>query len=387
MKILGKKEWLPLIGMTVAAFIFNTSEFIPIGLLSSIADSFSISEADAGMLITAYSWTVMLLSLPLMVWASRINFRNLFLGVVCTFTVFQILSVISANFWILLICRLGVACTHAIFWSIASPVAVKLVNKDHESMALSMIITGTSIAMILGLPLGRVIGLAIGWRMTFAVVAMISACICIYMFFVFPKFDKGEPFSLSGFPKIFRNKALIGVYVVTFLFATAYYTAYSYIDPFLSQVAHVSDSVATVVLMVFGGAGILGSILFSKTHDSHRIGFLTCSIAGISVCVALLQFASVSVPTIFLVCAVWGLSATSFNVAFQSEVITAADDSISTVAMALFSSIFNLGIGLGTYIGGITVTNLSIAWIGYVGAVFGVLALLYFLLKMKSVLH
>lgn len=76
MKILGKKEWLPLIGMTVAAFIFNTSEFIPIGLLSSIADSFSISEADAGMLITAYSWTVMLLSLPLMVWASRINFRN-----------------------------------------------------------------------------------------------------------------------------------------------------------------------------------------------------------------------------------------------------------------------------------------------------------------------
>lgn len=387
MKTLEKKEWLPLIGMTVAAFIFNTSEFIPIGLLSSIADSFSISEADAGMLITAYSWTVMLLSLPLMVWASRINFRNLLLGVVCTFTVFQILSVISANFWILLISRLGVACTHAIFWSIASPVAVKLVNKDHESMALSMIITGTSIAMILGLPLGRVIGLAIGWRMTFAVVAMISACISIYMFFVFPEFDKGEPFSLSGFPKIFKNKALIGVYVVTFLFATAYYTAYSYIDPFLSQVAHVSNSVATVVLMVFGGAGILGSILFSKTHDSHRICFLTCSIAGISLCVALLQLASVSVPTIFLLCAVWGLSATSFNVAFQSEVITAADDSISTVAMALFSSIFNLGIGLGTYIGGVVVSSFSIAWIGYVGAVFGVLALLYFLLKMKPALH
>mgnify|MGYP004528265143 FL=1 len=286
-----------------------------------------------------------------------------------------------------MISRLSVACTHAIFWSIASPVAVKLVNKDHESMALSMIITGTSIAMILGLPLGRVIGLAIGWRMTFAVVAMISACISIYMFFVFPKFDKGEPFSLSGFPKIFKNKALIGVYVVTFLFATAYYTAYSYIDPFLSQVAHVSDSVATVVLMVFGGAGILGSILFSRTHDSHRIGFLTCSIAGISVCVALLQFASVSVPTIFLLCAVWGLSATSFNVAFQSEVITAADDSISTVAMALFSSIFNLGIGLGTYIGGVVVSSFSIAWIGYVGAFFGVLALLYFLLKMKPALH
>ena len=70
------REWLPLIGMTVAAFIFNTSEFMPIGLLTDIADDFQITEAKAGMLISAYSWAVMLLSLPLMLLASRISFRN-----------------------------------------------------------------------------------------------------------------------------------------------------------------------------------------------------------------------------------------------------------------------------------------------------------------------
>ena len=76
------REWLPLIGMTVAAFIFNTSEFMPIGLLTDIADDFQITEAKAGMLISAYSWAVMLLSLPLMLLASRISFRKLLLGTI-----------------------------------------------------------------------------------------------------------------------------------------------------------------------------------------------------------------------------------------------------------------------------------------------------------------
>ena len=79
------REWLPLIGMTVAAFIFNTSEFMPIGLLTDIADDFQITEAKAGMLISAYSWAVMLLSLPLMLLASRISFRKLLLGTIALF--------------------------------------------------------------------------------------------------------------------------------------------------------------------------------------------------------------------------------------------------------------------------------------------------------------
>ena len=79
---LTRKEMLPLVGMTVSAFIFNTSEFMPIGLLTDIAKSFSISESKAGMLITVYSWIVMLLSLPLILLVSKIDFRNLFMGTI-----------------------------------------------------------------------------------------------------------------------------------------------------------------------------------------------------------------------------------------------------------------------------------------------------------------
>lgn len=379
-----KKEWLPLLGMTVSAFIFNTSEFIPIGLLTSISASFSISEAQAGMLITVYSWAVMLLSLPLMVWASRIDFHKLLLSILALFTVSQVFSAISANYWMLMASRIGVACAHAIFWSIASPIAVKLVDSRHSSLALSMIITGTSIAMIFGLPLGRMVGLLLGWRMAFTILAIISLLIFLYMCVVFPKFEKGEPFSLSGFPKILHNKALIGIYILTFLFSAGYYTAYSYIDPFLSQVARIPDSTATIVLMLFGVAGIFGSILFSRMHDTHRELFLGLSIAGITLSVFFLELCAHSLPSLIVLCCFWGFSATSFNVAFQSEVITASEESISTVAMALFSSIFNLGIGFGSWIGGRVVSSLSIAWIGYFGAIFGILAILYFFLKFRK---
>ena len=120
------KERLPLIGMTVSAFIFNTSEFMPIGLLTDIAKSFSISEAKAGMLITVYSWIVMLLSLPLMLLVSKIDYKKLFMGTVALFGICQVLTVLSNSYGMLMASRIGVACAHAIFWSIASPIAVRM---------------------------------------------------------------------------------------------------------------------------------------------------------------------------------------------------------------------------------------------------------------------
>ena len=145
------REWLPLIGMTISAFLVNTSEFMPIGLLTDISNEFHMTEAQAGVMITAYSWTVTLLSLPLMLLVCRIQPKKLLLGTLSVFAVCQVLSVISSGFTFLVLSRIGVACAHSIFWAIASPVAVRVVAKEHQSKALSAIITGTSIAMVLGM--------------------------------------------------------------------------------------------------------------------------------------------------------------------------------------------------------------------------------------------
>ena len=108
------REWLPLIGITISAFIFNTSEFMPIGLLTDIASSFHITEAHAGVLITVYSWIVMLLSLPLMLLLNKIDFKRLFLGTIALFGIFQMLSAFSGSYGMLMASRIGVACTHVL---------------------------------------------------------------------------------------------------------------------------------------------------------------------------------------------------------------------------------------------------------------------------------
>lgn len=103
------REWLPLVGITLSAFIFNTSEFMPIGLLTDIAMDFGISEARAGLLISIYAWVVMAMSLPLMILCSRIPLRPLLLGVIALFAVSQVLSSISTGYYTLLASRIGIA--------------------------------------------------------------------------------------------------------------------------------------------------------------------------------------------------------------------------------------------------------------------------------------
>lgn len=378
------KEWLPLIGMTISAFLVNTSEFMPIGLLTDISNDFNMTAAQAGVMITAYSWTVTILSLPLMLLACKIEPKKLLLGTLTVFSTCQVLSVISIGFPFLVVSRIGVACAHSIFWAIASPLAVRVVSKEHQSKALSAIITGTAIAMVLGMPLGRMIGLQIGWRMTFLCVAVISFLVLVYLAFVFPKIENTESFSINQLPKLFKNSRLMITYIITFLFATGYYTTYSYIEPFLQRVAGFPSTLVTITLMLFGVAGLSGSYLFSRYYDDHRFAFVQAVLFGFAGALGLLYPASINMYMIILVCAIWGIAAMAFQTSFQAEIIGCVSTAASSVAMAIFSAIFNLGIGSGTWLGGVVYTNTSLNFIGFVGAMIVLVAAFISFIKFRS---
>lgn len=378
------KEWLPLIGMTISAFLVNTSEFMPIGLLTDISNDFNMTAAQAGVMITAYSWTVTILSLPLMLLACKIEPKKLLLGTLTVFSTCQVLSVISIGFPFLVVSRIGVACAHSIFWAIASPLAVRVVSKEHQSKALSAIITGTAIAMVLGMPLGRMIGLNIGWRMTFLCVAVISFVVLVYLAFVFPKIENTESFSINQLPELFKNSRLMITYIITFLFATGYYTTYSYIEPFLQRVAGFPSTLVTITLMLFGVAGLSGSYLFSRYYDDHRFAFVQTVLFGFAGALGLLYPASINMYMIILVCAIWGIAAMAFQTSFQAEIIGCVSTAASSVAMAIFSAIFNLGIGSGTWLGGVVYTNTSLNFIGFVGAMIVLVAAFISFIKFRS---
>lgn len=368
---------LPLLGLTFCTFVFNTSEFMPIGLLSDIANDLNISDARAGMLISVYAWVVALMSLPLMIIVSKMELKRLLLTIIAVFVLSHVASALAEGYYTLMLSRIGVACSHAIFWSIVSPLAVRIVPDDKRAFALSMVATGSSIAMVVGLPLGRVVGLYLGWRMTFLSIGVISALIFIYIAAMLPKVPSRGKFSVKRLPALLHNRVLLGVFVMSVLFATAHYTGYSYIEPFLGRVAGFTPDIVTLVLIVFGGSGMLGSIAFSKYYMSNPRRFVAVATVAPALCLLLMQVSAVNLASVLAVCVVWGAMATAFNIAFQDNVMRFAPEEATSVAMSIFSGIFNLGIGSGAYIGGVVVTHLSLGSIGYAGGVIGLLAAFY----------
>ena len=362
------RELLPLLALTLSAFLLNTSEFVPIGLLTDIAGAFGLSESGAGLMISVYAWAVAALSLPLMLAASRMPPKELIVAVLALFCAGQVASAAAPTFELLVAARLLVAASHAVFWSVATPFAVRVVAPGRSSLAMSLIVTGTSVAMIFGLPLGRALGLALGWRMTFVCVAAAALCALLALAAWFPRLAAGEPFTLARLPELGRNRALVGLYLVTILFATGYYTAYSYIEPFFQQVAGLPDALITAALTVFGVAGLAGSWLFARLFDAHRRAFLSATLFGLVAALLMLAPCAGLPCGPFVTCAIWGASATAFNVAAQAEVIRVTEQGASAVAMSIFSGLFNVGIGAGSLVGGTVCDGPGIALVGLVGA-------------------
>lgn len=373
-------RWLPVISLTFATFIFNTSEFIPIGLLTDIARDFDITESKAGMLITAYAWVVAAASLPLMLAFSRTENKKLLLGVVALFVSSHILSGISASYGMLMLSRAGVACSHAVFWSIVTPVAVKVAPEGKRSAALSLTVTGSSVAMIVGLPLGRAIGLMVGWRVTFLIIGAVAAAVFIIIAAVLPKVPSEGNVSVRELPALLRTPGLVPTYVLTALMITGHFTAYSYIEPFLGQTVGLSAGTVTLVLSGFGIVGIIGSYFFSRHYDRHPDVFVLLAILGIPAFVLLLGPAAMNPAAAVAVCLCWGLAINSYNLTFQSRILQIAPQG-TEIAMSIYSGIYNVGIGTGALVGGTVCAGPGTGYIGYVGGAIAVAAAVWYLWK------
>lgn len=367
----------PLLGLTASTFVFNTSEFMPIALLMDISRTFGMQPENTGIMITVYAWMVGLLSLPLMLIACHMRPRRLLLLTMLLFTAGQAGSGLAPNFFSLMGARILVACAHSIYWSIVAPLATRLVPPAHQPFALSMIATGTSIAMILGLPLGRLIGLIAGWRLTFFLIGTISFLAFLYLGKFFPDLENGQAFTLQELPAILKNPVIYGVFFMSLSFATAYYTAYSYVEPYLAQVARFTPAQITGALVLLGCSGFIGSFLFTKQYGSHRLAILRTGTLGLSLALALWLPSAAFAPALLLLAMVLGTINTLFNVTMQAEIIRTESLAQGPIAMSIFSGLFNVGIGGGTFIGGRITAFDQLPYIGFYGAAIAMLGGLY----------
>jgi len=371
-----KTAWLRVVLLAIAAFVFNTTEFVPVGLLSDIAAEFSMKTAEVGIMLTIYAWVVALLSLPLMLLTRNVERRLLLTVLFSLFVASHVLSTFAWSFSSLIVSRIGIALSHAVFWSITASLAIRVAPAGKKTQALSMLATGTALAMVLGVPIGRVVGQALGWRTTFGVIGLSALILMIMLARVLPRLPSEHTGSLSSVPLLFRRPALAGMYLLVTLIVTAHYTAYSYIEPFMQLVANASESFTTLLLLLFGSAGIIGSLLFSSLGKRFPSALLISAIALVTLCMGLLIFAAVRPGAIITLCVVWGMAMMMIGLAMQIRVLSLAPDA-TDVAMSLMSGIYNIGIGAGALLGSQVSVYMSLSDVGNVGAMIGLVALLW----------
>lgn len=367
------RQWRVIV-MAISAFIFNTTEFVPIALLSDIGHSFAMPVETVGHMITIYAWIVAILSLPAMLATARIERRKLLIGLFVIFIGGHAVSVMAQSFAMLLVGRALIALAHAVFWSITASLVVRVAPKDRQTKALGLLSMGSALATVLGLPLGRMIGQWLGWRMTFGTIGVAALLAMIMVWWILPKLPSKDVGSAASLPSIFNNIPLLTVYMLTVLCVTAHFTAYSYIEPYMLTISQFSQQFATVILLSFGVAGLLASWLFGHFYDRFPRAFLISAMATLLFSL----LASVwlpHVPILWLVLALlWGLAITAISLAFQLRVLQLAPNA-TDVAMSIFSGIYNIGIGGGAFIGGLVIASLGLAMVGYVGAGIALIAM------------
>lgn len=343
----GFKAWIPTIGLAFAAFVFNTSEFLPVGLLPNIAESIHESVSKTGLIITVYAWVVSLLSLPLTILTAKLERRRLLLWLIVIFALSHFVVLWADTFEKLMGARVCVAVTHSIFWSIMTPLAARVA------------------------PFGQ----QVGWQGSFFIVGMAAVLVWVIIFFSLPVCTSNRAGSLKSLPSLFKRPALVQLYLLTMVVILGQFTVYSYITPILMNVGHLSENATVWFLFIFGIAGIIGTVISSRTVDKHRSGTLVIPMLIMTVCVGLLTVTSSHFGALVILGTFWGASMTAISMAFQTLLLDTARDA-ADVATSMFSGIFNIGIGGGAFIGSRVSAEFGFATVPYVAcALIGVCVL------------
>ncbi|OOF47173.1 sugar transporter [Rodentibacter trehalosifermentans] len=366
------------IAMACAAFVFNTTEFIPVALLSDIAQSFAMQPSETGLMMTVYAWTVLLMSLPAMLATGKMERKSLLIKLFGVFIIGHLLSIIAWNFWVLLIARMCIALAHSVFWSITASLVMRVAPKNKKTQALGMLAIGSSLATILGLPLGRLVGQLVGWQTTFGIIALLALALMFLLIRLLPRLPSKNAGSLASLPILAKRPLLIGLYLTTAIIITAHFTAYTYIEPFMIQIGQFDPNLATLILLVFGLSGISASVLFSRLYRFAPAKFILSAIILFTLSLVFLLNATHYAATIFILAFLWGIGISCIGLALQMQVLKLAPDA-TDVATAIYSGIFNAGIGAGALFGSQMMNYVGLQYIGFSGAALGIIGLVIFI--------
>ncbi len=348
------RAWTAVVALAFGVFSFVTTELVPVGLLPSIAGGVDVSVGTAGFLVTGFGLLAAVTAAPLTILCGSIDRKVLMAGLLVLYIVGNVLASVAGSYAVLLLARLVVALAHGVFWSIAAAIAVRLVPSQHAVRATSIVLSGISLAAVLGVPLGTMLGQHAGWHTAFLAVSAVGFLVLVALMLTMPQLPAQGHGRLGTLFRVLRNGQLRTAVTVTGLVMVGHFLAFTYITPFLERVTGIASGTVAVLLLIFGAAGIvgnfLGGALVNRTVHGALLGALGVMIAVMALLWAFGGFPGAAVTLVLL----WGLAYAAVPVGLQTWILQLAKEE-SDAASSLYVAAFNGAIAVGSLLGGLIV--------------------------------
>jgi predicted MFS family arabinose efflux permease len=374
----------PLFWMAVGTFAVGTESFMIAGVLPDIAVDLSVSISTAGQLVTVFALAYALSSPILTALTARVSRHTLLIGSMLLFTLANLAAWAATDYWVLMAARVLLAFTAGLYVPGANALAGALAGPERRGTALAIVNGGITIAVALGVPLGALVGDRLGWRMTFASVAALSALASVGLLLGLSR-DIGKGLPVASLRERFntaRQPVILMTLLVTTLWAMGAYTLYTYLALFISESTLLNGAQIGFVLFSWGAAAAVGVVLGGKGVDRvgpHRL-IVPCLIAlivafaGLSTSAHLLSRPLALIPILIAV-VVWGIAHWAFYPAQQANLISIAGLKGTPIALSLNASFMYLGFSLGAVSGSLVLHYATPADLGWAATACELLAL------------
>lgn len=372
---------LALWALALSAFAIGTTEFVIVGLISTIAASLQVSVPSAGLLVSLYALGVAIGAPLLTAMTGRVPRKQLLLGLMVLFTIGNLVAWMAPDYTALMAARVLTGLAHGVFFSIGSTIATSLVPKEKAASAIALMFTGLTVALVTGVPLGTFIGQHFGWQATFLAVSLLGVIAVIGSAILVPSDIAGsKPAPLLMQLAVLKKPRLLLVYAITTLGYGGSFIAFTYLAPILQQVSGFAASTVSLVMLVYGVSVAAGNIWGGKLAD--RLGpvrALQIVFALLALVLLVLAFTAPSKPLVLITVLAWGAVAFGNVPGLQVYVVRRAERDAPQavdVASGLNIAAFNVGIALGAWGGGLIVAHLGLMATPWIGALVVVGALL-----------
>ena len=343
--------------LALGAFGIITTEFGVIGILPTISREFGVSVDTAGWLLSAFAITVAVSSPFITALTSKINRKFLLCLVLGIFILSNLLSAFSPSFTILMIARILPAFFHPLFWNISLAVAFK----QGGAKAVSVVMTGLSIATVLGVPLTTYAADYFhNWQASFFLTSIISLIAFLGLLFVVPSMPGNSEKSAGSQLHVLKDTRLWLNLVSTVLTLAAMFSSYSYLAAYLENISNMNGAQISIMLLLFGGMGILGNWLMGIALGKNVI--LTSRfffILLIAVQILAYYFGTIFIPMVIIV-SLWGMIHTGGFLVPNIRTTQSVPHNALEFVNSLLTSCYNIGISLGAFLGGIVIAKFGV---------------------------